>query len=72
MKLLALLGDSIVIAHAKDRDSNFQACAAGKGILDFEYYLRCAKQSGLPVPSLCTDSMKEDVVRSRASSCAGH
>ena len=43
----ALLGDSIVIAHAKDRNSNFQACAAGKGILDFEYYLRCAKQRRL-------------------------
>jgi sugar phosphate isomerase/epimerase len=46
----ALLGDSIVIAHAKDRDRNFQACAAGKGILDFEYYLRCAKQSGFTGP----------------------
>ena len=46
----ALLGDSIVIAHAKDRKSNFQGCAAGKGILDFEYYLQCAKQSGFAGP----------------------
>ena len=46
----ALLGDSMVIAHAKDRNSDFQACAAGKGVLDFEYYLRCTKQSGFTGP----------------------
>ena len=28
----ALLGDAIVIAHAKDRTAAFEACAAGKGI----------------------------------------
>jgi sugar phosphate isomerase/epimerase len=38
-----LLGASIVIAHAKDRDRAFQPCAAGKGILDFGYYSRCLK-----------------------------
>jgi sugar phosphate isomerase/epimerase len=38
-----LLGASIVIAHAKDRDRAFQPCAAGKGILDFKYYIRCLK-----------------------------
>jgi len=46
----ALLGDSIVMAHAKDRNSDFQACAAGKGILDFDYYLRQLKQSGFTGP----------------------
>ena len=46
----ALLADSIVMAHAKDRNSDFQVCAAGKGVLDFEYYLRCAKQSGFTGP----------------------
>jgi sugar phosphate isomerase/epimerase len=38
-----LLGTAIVIAHAKDRDRAFQPCAAGKGILDFPYYIRCLK-----------------------------
>jgi len=39
-----------VIAHAKDRDKDFHACAAGKDILDFEYYLQCVKQSGFTGP----------------------
>ena len=38
-----LLGTSIVIAHAKDRDHAFQPCAAGKGIIDFPYYIRCLR-----------------------------
>jgi sugar phosphate isomerase/epimerase len=61
----ALLGDSIVIAHAKDRDSNFQACAAGKGILDFEYYLRCAKQSGFAGPLIMHGLDEKDVADAR-------
>ncbi len=39
-----LLGDAIVIAHAKDRNNDFKACAAGKGILDFEHYLHGLKE----------------------------
>jgi len=46
----ALLRDAIEIAHAKDRNKDFQACAAGKGILDFEYYLRCLKEIGFTGP----------------------
>jgi sugar phosphate isomerase/epimerase len=61
----ALLGDSIVIAHAKDRNSAFQACAAGKGILDFEYYLRCAKQSGFSGPLVMHGLDEKDVAFSR-------
>ncbi|HEY5741516.1 MAG TPA: sugar phosphate isomerase/epimerase [Terrimicrobiaceae bacterium] len=61
----ALLGDSIVIAHAKDRNSNFQACAAGKGILDFEYYLRCAKQSGFTGPLIMHGLDEIDVAFAR-------
>jgi sugar phosphate isomerase/epimerase len=57
----ALLGDSIVIAHAKDRDNAFQACAAGKGILDFEYYLRCAKQIGFTGPLVMHGLDEKDV-----------
>jgi len=61
----ALLGDSIVIAHAKDRNSEFQACAAGKGVLDFEYYLRCAKQSGFTGPLVMHGLDEKDVAFSR-------
>jgi len=61
----ALLGDSIVIAHAKDRNSDFQACAAGKGVLDFEYYLRCAKQSGFTGPLVMHGLDEIDVAFSR-------
>jgi sugar phosphate isomerase/epimerase len=61
----ALLGDSIVIAHAKDRDKDFRACAAGKGILDFEYYLQCAKQSGLSGPIIMHGLEEMDVAFSR-------
>ena len=61
----ALLGDSIVIAHAKDRDREFQACAAGKGILDFEYYLQCLKQSGFTGPLIMHGLEEKDVAFSR-------
>jgi len=61
----ALLGDSIVIAHAKDRDKDFQACAAGKGILDFQYYLQCVKQSGFNGPIIMHGLEERDVAFAR-------
>ena len=61
----ALLGDSIVMAHAKDRNSDFQACAAGKGILDFDYYLRQLKQSGFTGPLVMHGLDEIDVAFSR-------
>jgi sugar phosphate isomerase/epimerase len=61
----ALLGESIVIAHAKDRNNDFQACAAGKGILDFEYYLRCLKQCGFTGPLIMHGLEENDVAFSR-------
>ena len=54
-----------MIAHAKDRKSNFQACAAGKGILDFEYYIRCAKQSGFTGPLIMHGLDERDVADGR-------
>ena len=42
--------DTISIAHAKDRTTDFKPCAAEKGILDFDYYLRQLKQSGFGGP----------------------
>ena len=60
-----LLGDVIAIAHAKDRNNHFEACAAGKGILDFEYYLRCLKEIGFTGPLIMHGLEEEDVTFSR-------
>jgi sugar phosphate isomerase/epimerase len=57
----ALLGDSIVIAHAKDRNKEFQACAAGKGILNFEYYLQGLKEIGFAGPLIMHGLEEVDV-----------
>jgi sugar phosphate isomerase/epimerase len=60
-----LLGDAIVIAHAKDRNNDFKACAAGKGMLDFAYYLRCLKEIGFTGPLIMHGLEEEDVRFSR-------
>jgi sugar phosphate isomerase/epimerase len=60
-----LLRDAIVIAHAKDRNNDFKPCAAGKGILDFEYYLRCLKKIGFTGPLIMHGLEEEDVRFSR-------
>jgi sugar phosphate isomerase/epimerase len=61
----ALLGDVIAIAHGKDRDNDFKACPAGKGILDFEYYLRRLKEIGFNGPLIMHGLEEEDVMYSR-------
>ena len=61
----ALLGDAIDIAHAKDRNKDFEACAAGKGLLDFEYYLRCLKEIGFTGPLIMHGLKEEDAAFSR-------
>jgi sugar phosphate isomerase/epimerase len=60
-----LLRDAIVIAHAKDRTNDFKPCAAGKGILDFEYYLRCLKKIGFTGPLIMHGLEEEDIQFSR-------
>jgi len=60
-----LLSDAIVIAHAKDRNNDFKACAAGKGILDFEYYLQCLKNIGFTGPLIMHGLEEEYVAFSR-------
>jgi sugar phosphate isomerase/epimerase len=60
-----LLGETIVIAHAKDRNDDFKACAAGKGILDFEYYLQGLKKIGFTGPLVMHGLEEEDVAFSR-------
>jgi sugar phosphate isomerase/epimerase len=48
----ALLGDDIVIAHAKDlsRDGEAGDVAAGKGLLDYDYYLSRLRAAGFDGP----------------------
>jgi len=60
-----LLGNPIVIAHAKDRNNDFKACAAGKGILDFGYYLQGLKEIGFTGPLIMHGLEEEDVAFSR-------
>ena len=49
-----LLGRDIVIAHAKDLDHDGEAGhrPAGKGLLDYDYYLQLLQQSGFNGPLL--------------------
>ena len=49
-----LLGPDIIIAHAKDLDHDGEAghLAAGKGLLDYAYYLGLLKQAGFKGPLL--------------------
>ena len=58
-----LLGGEIVLAHAKDLDRDGQAghVAAGKGLLDYDHYLRLLKQVGFDGP-LILHGLAEDEV----------
>ena len=49
-----LLGPDIIIAHAKDLDHDGEAghLAAGKGLLDYAYYLGLLQQAGFKGPLL--------------------
>jgi sugar phosphate isomerase/epimerase len=45
-----LLGEDIILAHAKDRAADGGFCAAGQGILDYPHYLRLLQASALNGP----------------------
>ena len=45
-----LLGEHIVIAHAKDRGADDTFRAAGEGILDYDHYLRLLQARAFPGP----------------------
>ncbi len=45
-----LLGDRIVMAHAKDRTADGRFATAGKGVLDYPHYLGCLKAVGFDGP----------------------
>lgn len=56
-----LLGDDIVLAHAKDVTRGGAIVAAGRGDLDYELYLALLAQTGRPVP-LILHGLDEDEV----------
>ena len=47
---LTLLGEHVVMAHAKDRRPDGSFCPAGRGVLDYEHYLRALRATGVDVP----------------------
>lgn len=53
-----LLGGSIVMAHAKDRDAKGAFVAAGKGVIDFRHFVNSLKQAGFNGP-LVTHGLTE-------------
>lgn len=59
-----LLGDDIVLAHAKDisRDGEAGHEAAGTGLLDYKYYVRLLRQSSYEGP-LVLHSLSEEQVQ---------
>jgi len=46
----SLLGDRIVMAHAKDRDAQGGFVAAGRGVIDFSHFIQTLKQCGFDGP----------------------
>jgi sugar phosphate isomerase/epimerase len=59
----ALLGEYIVIAHAKDLDRDGEAGhkAAGKGLLDYAQYLSLLNTVGFDVPLILHGLSEEQV-----------
>lgn len=53
-----LLGDRIVMAHAKDRRANGEFTAAGSGVIDFQHFFRCLRSAGFDGP-LVTHGLSE-------------
>jgi sugar phosphate isomerase/epimerase len=49
-RAIDLLGDRIVMAHAKDRAADGAFVAAGKGVLDYPHYLAALRRVGFDGP----------------------
>ncbi|TMC18072.1 MAG: sugar phosphate isomerase/epimerase [Chloroflexi bacterium] len=56
-----LLGEHIVIAHAKDRGADGTFRAAGEGILDYDHYLRLLQTSAFSGPLIIHGLAEEQV-----------
>jgi len=63
-----LLGDDVVLAHAKDLDRDGQAghLAAGQGVLDYDYYIELLSNSGFDGALILHSLTEADVDRSVA------
>ncbi len=53
-----LLGNRIVMAHAKDRRVNGEFTAAGSGVIDFPHFIGCLRSAGFDGP-LVTHGLNE-------------
>ena len=49
-KTIDLLSENIIMAHAKDRNSDGDFTTVGKGIIDFNHYLTCLKKINFDGP----------------------
>ena len=63
-----LLGPDIVLAHAKDLDRDGEAgqIAAGRGLLDYDCYLRLLKNAGFDGPLIMHGLSESEVAASTA------
>lgn len=58
---IGLLGDRVVMAHAKDRDEQGRFVAAGQGVIDFGHFVRRLKEARFSGP-LVTHGLAADEV----------
>jgi sugar phosphate isomerase/epimerase len=67
-KAFELLGEDIVMAHAKDltHDGEAGQAAAGAGLLDYDYYLELFHQAGFSGPLILHGLEEEEVAGSVA------
>ncbi|MBO37151.1 MAG: epimerase [Anaerolineaceae bacterium] len=65
-KAFDLLGNDIVMAHAKDRDASGVFVAAGHGVLDFKYYLCCLINNGFESPVVLHGLEESEVATSHS------
>lgn len=61
---LDLLGEDVVIAHAKDRRADGAFCPAGRGVLDYGHYLSELRSTGFDGP-LVLHGLEEEEVAGR-------
>lgn len=61
---LDLLGEHVVMAHAKDRRADGTFCPAGHGVLDYDHYVEQLRAASIDVP-LVLHGLSEDEVPGR-------
>lgn len=59
-RAIDLLGDRIVMAHAKDRAADGSVATAGKGVIDFAHFLASLKAAGFDGPLVAHGFGAED------------